>query len=435
MRTMYNDKITPPPSAAPLKIKRGPGGIVIPEGGFTLVELMITMAVFVLAMVAASNIFTGILTQFKQQSRIAESNIAGIVGLEMLRHDVEQAGIGLPWNLNGVNYNEAAVDTAANDDNGGTNSNPPRPVVVLNDTGLNNSDVLVIKATNVGMGNAPQKWTYITNTACTATPPGSFTVPNMLRNWGTNNINENQTATTNNAGTDHVIIINPSQGAQNQNVLQNNGGVYDVQLNDGSFTFNGGATPRIPFEPNTCTYPTYVAYDISPTAPLRMPFNRADFYIKRPADISKVCEPSTGILYKGTVNHGTTGSLTEYPLLDCVLDMQVVLELDTTGSGAANMAWGLPADVFALTPLQIRDQVKEIRIYLVVQEGQKDTSFTYTNNQSPPIPGCTGTNMLCINDIGGTAAPGLGLVKAVTVPDLNYRWKLHTIVVTPYNLK
>ncbi len=42
--------------------------------------------------------------------------------------------------------------------------------------------------------------------------------------------------------------------------------------------------------------------------------------------------PDTGILYKTTVNHAD-GKLTYIPVLDCVLDMQVVLGWDLNGDG------------------------------------------------------------------------------------------------------
>ena len=46
------------------------------EAGFTLTELLITMVVFVLAIAAASQMFTDF-NQFKQQSR-TETNIEGL---------------------------------------------------------------------------------------------------------------------------------------------------------------------------------------------------------------------------------------------------------------------------------------------------------------------------------------------------------------------
>ncbi len=79
------------------------------EAGFTLIELLITMVIFILVIAAGSQIFTGLLTQFKQQSKIAETNIEGIVGLEILRQDIEHAGYGLPWVIpTGVTYSEAS---------------------------------------------------------------------------------------------------------------------------------------------------------------------------------------------------------------------------------------------------------------------------------------------------------------------------------------
>jgi prepilin-type N-terminal cleavage/methylation domain-containing protein len=40
------------------------------EEGFTLIELLITMVIFILVIAAGSQIFTGLLTQFKQQSKV-----------------------------------------------------------------------------------------------------------------------------------------------------------------------------------------------------------------------------------------------------------------------------------------------------------------------------------------------------------------------------
>ncbi len=397
------------------------------QDGFTLVELMITMVVFVLAMVAAANIFSGLLGQFKQQSSIAESNIEGIGGLELLRHDVEQAGFGLPWNMSGATYSEAdsnakydpAIAVTANAYNDAS-SNPPRAVVVGNNVLMNNSDVLTIKATTVATNAASQKWEYIVNNG---------NLPNMLRDWG-GSANPNELL----AGTDHVIIMNPSVGINNRRVLINSGG-FDVQLNNiPAFSSNAAASP---FEPPASSYTAYLAYGVSPGA-LRMPFNRADFYIKKPAnaaDIPTRCQANTGVLYKATVNHNG-GGLTELPLLDCVLDMQVVLALASPGTSSANMWVGLPADgavlPAGLTADQVRNQLKEIRIYLIVQEGQRDISYTYVN-PDPAAPSAE-KNMIYVRD------PNLGNVygttkNGYTVPDLNYRWKLHTIVITPYNLQ
>ncbi len=401
------------------------------QNGFTLVELMITMVVFVLAMVAASNIFTGLLTQFKQQSRIAESNIEGIAGLELMRHDLEQAGFGLPWSLGGntVNYSEADSAVKYDPDNDDSsiktrvasdyndNGNVPRAVIISNSDKqlMNGSAVLVIKATNIATTAASQKWEYIVNN-------GSY--PNSLRTWDGSTVEQIDAA-------DHVIIINPAVGSNinNQRVLVSSGGSFDVQLNNSNFSFppSSSAAGNYPFEPPQNSYTAYLVYGVSPacsTPPcLRMPFNRADFFIKRTPDIPSRCAPGTGVLYKATVNQAD-GKLTELPLLDCVLDMQVVGGLDANGSGSANN-WISSLNDSANYPASvIRDQLKEIRVYLVVQEGQKDTSYT-----SP-------ATTLAISD------PNVGTVKTVHLDTIvgateykYYRWKLHTIAITPYNLK
>ncbi|MBI1811030.1 MAG: prepilin-type N-terminal cleavage/methylation domain-containing protein [Nitrospirae bacterium] len=143
------------------------------QDGFTLVELMITMVIFVLAIAAASNIFTAILTQFKQQSKIAETNIEGVVGFETLRYDVEQAGYGLPWDMNGATYAAEAVndgmtvqnETLYNDAPNGI----PRAVVSGDNVGMNGSDVLVIKATNASTAAAARRWTYVSNSGAANT--------------------------------------------------------------------------------------------------------------------------------------------------------------------------------------------------------------------------------------------------------------------------
>src|SRR5574337_524476 len=123
--------------------------------GFTLLELLITMVILALALASTSDMFVGLLKQYKRQSKISETNIEGVIGLELLRQDIERAGFGLPWVIPTTitTYQEASAAPAANYNDAAYS--PPRPI--LNDTttgwidagsGVPNSDVLVIKATN-----------------------------------------------------------------------------------------------------------------------------------------------------------------------------------------------------------------------------------------------------------------------------------------------
>jgi len=366
---------------------------------------MVTMVVFVIAMVAAAQILSGLIGQFKQQSRVAESNVEGLVGLEMLRGDLEVAGSGLPWVMGDAamgfaDYDEAVNDattdwddTAYNDSPG----NPPRAVVIDEPaTGFQTdpvntpSDVLVIKAANITLNQAVRKWTYISNNGG---------LPNIFRTWG--NAEEDL------AATDRIIVINPERGS-NRGILLNNAGVFFTKVED--LPANGGAASTV-FEPTTNSYGSFLVYGISEGADPRMPFNRADFYVRRPANLPSRCEPSTGVLYKATITNTTDatdgGKHVELPLLDCVGYMKAVVALDVSNDGNLTILappTGSTADV-------LRTQLKQIRVYIVAQEGQRDPTY-----QSPAT----------------IAVPD---VDDFTVPDRNYRWKLYTLVVTPTSLR
>ncbi|MBA4371560.1 MAG: hypothetical protein C0402_01720 [Thermodesulfovibrio sp.] len=395
--------------------------IIKKQDGFTIVELMITMIIFLLAMTAASQMFVGLVTQFKQQSKIAETNIEGTVGLELLRFDIEQAGYGLPWGMNGLAYVEAADDqatwwnTPAADARIGYNDNPnpPRAFVVGAAAGLNGSDILVIKATNVATNSAAQKWTYSSNTGAT----------NTLKTWGSGQEDL--------ANTDHVTVLSPYSAGQ-QRVLVSAGGAYTraAAANTSSTLTLADVAVDANYQPLVNSFDSTLIYGIAPATAannfISMPFNRADYYIRRPATIPARCAPNTGVLYKGTLNHADGGH-TELPLLDCVFDMQVSFALDTDANNTADLWGDIPV---GYTVDLIRDRLKEVRVYIVAQEGQMDTSYTYTN--PAPIAGCMGADMVCINDNVNFVPT---LLKAVTVPNRNYRWKLYTLVTTPYNLK
>ncbi|MBE0425173.1 MAG: prepilin-type N-terminal cleavage/methylation domain-containing protein [Nitrospirae bacterium] len=390
------------------------------EAGFTLVELMITMVVFVLIIAAASGVFTGLLTQFKQQSRIAETNIEGIVGLEILRQDIEHAGYGLPWNLNGASYQEAAnisetswadsdfndgpPDNPARDADSAGASNPPAGIRSGNGSSLYGSDVLAIKAINVSRDSTSKKWTPLK-----ANP--SFSDEYNPRQWtpGTENLNPN----------DNVIVLQTG-GAGNQRAMVVSGESFSTSYN------NIISSPW----PPTGVAETHLVYGVagSDVPSLRMPFNRADYYIRIPDAMPQGCAPNTGILYKATVRHDD-GGLDELPLLDCVADIQVTFWLDTDGDG--NIDWPPSDSIFDFTAQQIREQVREVRVYIVAQEGQKDINYDFSLGGSKEYLSATeslGPNSRTIDFVN--------LKTEIGDPEYKYyRWKLYTLVVKPNNLR
>jgi Tfp pilus assembly protein PilW len=67
------------------------------NNGYTLVELLIVMVLFITVILISTSAFNKVLSTSVQQVKSSESNIQGVVGLEIMRSDLERAGYGLPW--------------------------------------------------------------------------------------------------------------------------------------------------------------------------------------------------------------------------------------------------------------------------------------------------------------------------------------------------
>jgi len=419
------------------------------EEGFTMVELMITMVIFVIVIAAASQVFTGLLTQFKQQSKISETNTEGIVGIEVIRRDLAEAGLGLPWWMttggtdatigNTATYTEAINDGGTFWDDMLLNDapNPPAAFRLLTSVGIHDSGtgnkvpnstavVLSIKAVNVAMNDNSQRWTYVANNgALPNAPPKVWNSPDDVAN------------------SDLVIVLNPSNGSQ-QNVLQNTGGSSSFfktlgdTTNPFSFKQSGPNYTANAFEPQVNSYGKFIVYGIAPSGVTpRMPFNRADYYVKIPStNVPKSCAPNTGMLYKGTINNTTgnsdSGKHLELPILDCVADFQVDFVLvDNNG----NIIWPPTSNISGLAASDIRAQVKEIRVYIVAHEGQKDINYDFSE-------GGARTSISTLEVVGGTSRTldstnfFVDLKNLVGDPEYKYyRWKLYTLVVQPNSLR
>jgi prepilin-type N-terminal cleavage/methylation domain-containing protein len=378
------------------------------QSGFTLIELMVTMVIFVLTIAAASRIFTGLLTQFKQQSKIAESNIEGVVGLDMLRKDIAHAGMGLPWNVIGVSddngngtlwdevpgYNEA-TNVTYNDAPG----NPPsafRNGNLPNGLGFDGSDYLVIKSAYAGTSPAAGK-----NTRLKSAAP-------FVRTWAL--------YTEDLAATDRVIVLSPGATDTNSRSLVVNGGSYHTQ-----FSTVSAYAPA----DNMDVRLVYGISAANAANTLRAPFNRADYYISA-ANVPSRCAAGTGVLSRAALNQAT-GELIEMPVLDCVADMQVIFLDDNTPPVPHN-------DLSTFTDTngngiidsdEIRNQVRTVEVYILAHEGQRDPNFTFNNFTAG------GTSVT----VGRSAALGRDFDLSAIANFLNYRWKVYAMSVQTDNLR
>jgi prepilin-type N-terminal cleavage/methylation domain-containing protein len=348
--------------------------------GFTLVEVLIALVVMLLAMTAASTFLVGtrgrggVLNAFKQQSKIAQSEMDSIIGLEILRKDLEHAGYGVPWN-NIPAYNEAT--------SGILNDSPtaaPRGIVSVNTPAftLNNADYLVIKASCVAMNDACKKWT-------------TLQVGDVKRAWTTVPANaENMN------GPDRVIVMAPGSTGTNWRSMVIAGGAFSTTYNN-----TAAFAPGLPSD-------TRIVYGIDDASALRMPFNRADYYLTN-ANVPQHCAPNTGVLVKAVVKQVDGALDTPLPLLDCVASMQVQYMLDTNDDGTVDAT---STDISALNAQQIREQVRRVQVSLLAHEGQLDASYTHSPTSIP---------------VGGTPF-NIGA-------NVNYRWKVYDVVVAPENLR
>ena len=378
--------------------------------GFTLIELIIVMAIFMVVIIISSKAFNTILSMSTQQTKSSESDTQGVIGLELLRLDLEHAGYGLPSVLSFIaDFDEATVSNLApgidtkdfNDKyNASSDTNKvPRAVQAAAST-TDGRDYLVIKSTLAGMSETTKKWAYVEGV-------GSDSV---ITPWGANNFIAGERVVTIDSRTKRLIGTSMTSADCSYSIPD------DMKPPD---------TGTANFQPQNDT-DVFVLYGVSPTSDLIAPYNRVDYYVKRPtsdSDIPARCakgtggKPGTGILYKAVMKH-SDGAFIQYPLVECVADMQVVFNV------AADGVNGVDVDESGLTGLsakEIRQQLKMMKVFIVAHEGGKDSGYNYASQAI---------------DVGEGSGRTLDLKNDVVGSDdyKNYRWKTYKLVVLPKNI-
>lgn len=384
--------------------------------GYTLVELIVVMAIFSVVAMAISVTFSNLLKQEAQQSRSATSQIAGIVGLEMLRSDIAHAGFALPWSYQVTpTFTEVTLQPVAGlvdaTKFAGFNETTP-PHAVLGTASSLGPHYLVLKSALLAL-NSPS-----------------------IGHWGFVNYSSGSQSTisTNNdpatdvlSGQDRLISLNVSfdtLGNETRQLLMADATTFYYPV-----TYTPPAKPVPPAwaQPSDPTQ-SAIAYAISDTN-LRMPYNRADYYVDFNASKPRSCSQGTGVLYKAVAGQlGTyrdaSGSLLAYPLLNCVGDMQVVFGLDTTGSGSVN-SYNAPdsTTVTGLSAAELRAQLRQVMVYILAHEGGKDTNYSY-----PGLPVKVGYGVVSTWDQSR-------MIATFGADWMHYRWKVYSIVVNMPNMQ
>ena len=391
------------------------------KNGYTLIELLIAMAIFTIVVIISTTAFDRIITASRAQTKTAESQIGGIVGLGLMRFDVEHAGYGLPWSFQApLTYPEAAdvalADGIETDSFNDSNipaavdaTHIPKPVSsgTSTSTGI---DYLVVKSVINSISSTGRKWSFVNYSA------NGIVNLSTIKLW--TNASDNFTAG------DNIITLNNIDNQKTNSLATRQ---LATDGTDYYYPYAGLAPADDLYKPVNPTQ-LYTVYGVDREA-LRMPYNRADFYVSS-SNVPSFCSPGTGVLTKGVVNHGTgadAGQFTQYPLLDCVGDMQVAYELDLSNNG--NLTYTKTLDTYSAQ--QVRDSLKRVRIYILAHEGRKDRGFNY------PVPDAD--KAVVVGDPAFTVSFGRTWTSGQMADRFGadwrkYRWKIYTLMVKPSNM-
>lgn len=397
--------------------------------GYTLVELMVVMVIFSVVMTLIAVSFRRIVAGSGQIAKGAETDIGGLIGLELLRCDLELAGLGLFWSLPaGVGYLEYGEDeepfmsgdgaTAAMYAGAGpanfndSSAVSPRAYVVGDNVGFNGSDYLVLKGTALGMSSQSRSWSYLRYSSSHAVVKPSKSEVELRPGRG-----------------DRVIVVRTGAAANGTPIREL------VATPGGDFSLAFDTPLPSAFQPAN-REDQYLVYGVAPpdSYKLARPYNRADYYLKphTGGDAEREagrCATGTGMLMKTTLNQN--GRTTDYPILDCVADLQVVFSLDADPSrdGVIDLHPVNPSD--GLDAAELRAQLKEVRVYILAQQGKLDPGYRYPVHDPDRV--------ILVGDPRIDPATGQTWSEARLAATIgprwrNFRWKLYSIVVHPKNL-
>lgn len=373
----------------------------------SLVELMASLVIVLVVMAIATSAYLKLIGGYKAQGKMAESYMSNLCGLELLRYDIEMAGHGLPYDMNGNVYSEASEgvngNLAAQVAPKALNDAPNIPGAFSFSNGevANNTkpDTLAVKSTMAAINTTSRKWSYIYRTG--ASPQVKAWAPTSPLNPLLDFDNNER----------FIILDSINRGLQpGSSALAGPWGTDTskrwcyrfIETGFGTgYYHDSSAIPSPSVNQNI-----NLIYGVSETAdPLRMPFNRVDYFLSR-SSLPTRCDPGSYTLYRATINHGDGGRLYQ-PIIDCVRDFQIAFQLDPGG-------WR--TDLAGLTVQQVREQVRQVRVFILFQEGAMDKNYSFNGTLNL---GDAVTGTLSSHDLTGS----------------HYRWKIQTMTVKPMNLQ
>ncbi len=335
--------------------------------GFTLIELLVTMTIIFIVLAGAYIAFTNLLRGFKRESKSIETQVETTVGLELLRLDIEHAGYGI-----GEGQPDLPIELVS---------------ITTSDPLYTNKEQLNIRSVLNNTNQSTIGWALVDCSAGFTRVAGD-SIPS-----GTN-----------------VVYL----GAGNKTFIAN--GTYDEG--------NASVCPGTGF---------YVAvpYDSTVASGCTTQYCNQISYVLSNSQNLSTCHPNTRNLLRAV------GASAGNPLINCVADWKVRFDIDRDGDGNTDVYDGLYNSATGTNDLdlnndgfvsasEIRTGLKKVNIYVLVQEGRRDPSFTFSN----AVPCATSASGFCVRTDTGAGTLDLNLPTDYQ----NYRWKVLKLFVKPMNL-
>jgi len=388
---MKKINISNPPSPPFIKVGMGRS---INDKGLTLAELLVTLAIFSVVIAGVYAVYT---TQIRHSTReyiLAESEMELVIAKTIIERDIMMAGYGIADDYNGLVFFPSPVPVGATDNiSPGATPNPLKGSYPT--TGLAGADSLYMAGTALGIySRAAQRWTYIKDVA-----PVKFEI------WGD--------AREDIESGDRVICMEPNTGT--------------IITDPATWRFEYPSTPAFPAGEGK----GMLVYGLSRPPQGGEPEMPRPYYLVQyrlggsPADMPGICSKGTRSLQRLEMSDGESIE----PLLACVRDFQVSFGLDTDDDGTIDTwdpisAGNIQTDAYDLKTL--RRRLKQVRVYILVQAGNRDPDYMYSNPDNPAKP-----NTIRVGEI----ILGTGRDITLTADQRRYRWRVMTISVTPRNLR
>lgn len=364
------------------------------KSGITLIELLIVMAIFSVVMAGLNSAYQVQVRQGVKEFRQSQTSIELSIADNMIERDMMMAGYGL-----GEDYADAPAVTV------------PRPVGATN--GALAPDTLILMGTAIGMqSRASQGWSYLANVPA-AGPPNFMQWGDMREEVVQNDV---------------TIVIEPSS----KQLLVNAAGIFLFRFNDpnsdltsvpgnNAFTFNPQQAGTVLF--GFFSMPTPM------TLIAGQPYAVVTYTLGG-APLAN-CAPGTQSLLRAESRNGPGG--VPQPLINCVLDFQVAFGLDWTETGSIT-TWDnggvLAATLGGTTGITVLNRrLKQIRAYVLVQEGNRDPNYTYSNPDTLMAP-----DVIRVGELGLQGGATGRVIPPLTAEQRRYRWKMLTFAVTPRNI-